>query len=251
MSKDNTVTVTDNTNDIAPVRAVKNGAAPKPFQWSYSRYKAYDSCPRKHYECDLAKNFVDQSDQMRWGDEVHKALEAATLGDAPLPDSMRDYQYLVDEIRSGEGSLYIEQKFALTRDFRPVEFFHPDVWFRGICDVLRIGASGHVALARDYKTGKIQHDSRQLMLMATCIFMHHPKVKRIRTEFIWLKEKCVTTETFQRGSIFNEWPPLMPLVKQMERAHKTQDYPPKPCGLCARYCPVVSCAYHGKRYRAA
>jgi hypothetical protein len=226
-------------------------ARQKPWAWSYSRYKAYDSCPRRHYEVDIAKNFVEASDQLIWGDEVHKALEAATLGREPLPDSMKEYQYLVDEIRSGEGSLYVEQKFALTRNFKPTGFFDDDVWFRGICDVLRISPNGWVALARDYKTGNVKHDSRQLMLMATCIFMHHPTVRRVKTEFIWLKEKCITPEVFDRATVFDEWTPLMPLVKQMEHAHKTQHYPPKPCGLCARYCPVLSCQFHGKRYKAA
>lgn len=224
-------------------------AAAKPFAWSYSRYKAYDSCPLRHYEVDIAKNFTEQSEQLVWGNEVHKAIEEATVGKTPLPDTMRDYQKWVDQITGGAGTIYVEQKFAITKNFLPTEFFAPDVWFRGICDVLRVSPSGRTALARDYKTGAIKHDSRQLMLMAQCIFVHYPTVQRIKTEFIWLKNDCTGEETFDRDTILNEWPPLMPLVKSMEQSAKTMNYPPKPCGLCARYCPVVSCNFHGKRYR--
>lgn len=221
----------------------------KQWAWSYSRYKAYDACPKRHYEVDIAKNFTDSSEQLDWGNEVHKALENAVLGKAPLPDGMRDYQRWVDEIKDAPGTLLVEQQYAITKDFRPTDWFAPDVWFRGICDVLRVSPSGRTALARDYKTGKIKHDSRQLMLLAQCVFVHHPSVRRIKTEFIWLKEGCTGEETFDRDTIVNEWAPLMPLVKRMEQSSKTMDYPPKPCGLCARYCPVMSCQFHGKRPR--
>lgn len=223
----------------------------KAWAWSYSKYKAFDSCPKRHYEVDIAKNYVDSTDQLIWGEEVHKAIQNATIGTAPLPDSMKDYQRWVDEIRGGEGTIYVEQKFAITRDFQPTSYFAHNVWFRGICDVLRISPSGAVALARDYKTGAVKHDSRQLMLMAQCILVHHPKIRRIKTEFVWLKDDCVTPEVFDRDTIAQEWPPILPLVKQMEDASKTMDYPPKPCGLCARYCPVLACQFHGKRYKAA
>jgi len=223
----------------------------KPFSWSHSRYKAFESCPKRHYEIDIAKNFTDESDQLRWGNEVHAALENAVSGKEPLPDSMKDYQKWVDEMRDGEGTLYVEQQYALTRDFAPTEWFAPDVWFRGICDVLRVSPSGKTALARDYKTGNVKHDSRQLMLMAQCIFVHHPTVQRVRTEFVWLKDDCTTPETFDRNDIGRQWLPVLPLVNQMEEAHKTLNYPPKPSGLCGRWCPVVSCSFHGKRYRAA
>jgi hypothetical protein len=224
----------------------------KAWAWSYSKYKAFDSCPKRHYECDIAKNFTDDSEALKWGSDVHDALHMATLGKEPLPDSMKDYQRWVDEIRNGEGTLYVEQQYAMTRDFQPTQWFGHNVWFRGICDVLRVSPSGKTALARDYKTGAVKEDARQLMLMAQCIFVHHPTVKRIRAEFVWLKEDCLgTPETYDRDAIVREWMPLMPLVKQMEQASITMNYPPKPCGLCARFCPVISCSFHGKRYRAA
>jgi hypothetical protein len=89
------------------------------------------------------------------------------------------------------------------------------------------------------------------MLMAQCLFIHHQSLQRIKTEFIWLQGDCVTEETFDRDTIMREWAPLMPQVKTMEEASVTRNYPPKPGGLCARYCPVLSCSYHGKRFRAA
>jgi hypothetical protein len=223
----------------------------KPFAWSYSRYKAYSNCPKRHHEVDILKNFIEESEQLKWGSEVHAAMADAVEHGHDLPATMKDYQKWVDMMRDGVGTLYVEQQYAITKDFQPTEWFAPNVWFRGICDVLRISPSGRVARAWDYKTGKIQHDSRQLMLMAQCLFIHHQSLQRIKTEFIWLQGDCVTEETFDRDTIMREWAPLMPQVKTMEEASVTRNYPPKPGGLCARYCPVLSCSYHGKRFRAA
>lgn len=240
----------------------------KQWAWSYSRYKAFDSCPKRHYEVDIAKNYKDESEQLKWGNDVHEALAAAVEKDTPLPDSLQDYSLWVEEMRSGEFAsdglpswirhladpdaiVFVEKQYAITKDFQPTEWFAPNVWFRGICDVVRFDPTMTVGLARDYKTGKVLHDTRQLMLMSQCLFVHIPTLKRLRTEFVWLKEGCISPETFDRGTIMREWAPLMPQVKIMEEASKTNNYPPKPCGLCARYCPVISCSYHGKRYRAA
>lgn len=217
----------------------------KEWSWSYSKYKNYDTCPKRHYEVDVAKNFTDSSEQLEWGNQVHDCMRDAVTGKAKLPDSMRDYQKWVDQICSGPGKLLVEMKMAITKTFQPTSWFGNDAWFRGICDVARV--DGPVAIARDYKTGKLLHDSRQLMLMSQCIFAHYPKVKRILTEFIWLKEDCSTPETFNRDTIMREWPPVLDHVKQMKHAADTLTYPPKPGKLCARHCPVTSCPYHGKR----
>lgn len=220
----------------------------KLFSWSYSKYKNFDVCPKRHYEVDIAKNFVESSEQLTWGNEVHGAISKACTGAQALPDSMKDYQPWVQRYAAPgiAGELQVEKKYAITRDFQPTAWFGNSVWFRGVCDLLRI--DGPVARAVDWKTGKLLHDSRQLMLMAQCIFVFNPHVKRIHTEFVWLKDDCTTTEVFNRDTIVREWPPVLEQVRQMEEAAKTMTYPPKPNRLCGRYCPVVSCVFHGKRH---
>jgi hypothetical protein len=217
----------------------------KAFSWSYSKYKNFNTCPKRFYEVDLAKNFTESSEQLIWGNQVHDAFKRALKYKAPLPNEMKDYQHWVDEMFGGPGDLLVEQKLAMTRDFQPTDYFKPNVWFRGVCDVAKI--NGPVAWARDWKTGKLQHDSRQLVLMAQCLFVHYPKLSRIKTEFVWLKEDCVTVEVFDRDTIHREWISIFPQVKDMEHAAETLTYPPKPGKLCMRYCPVISCTYHGKR----
>ncbi len=216
----------------------------KEWSWSYSKKKNYDTCPKRHYEVDIARNFRDESDQLIWGNQVHEALAKACVGEAPLPDPMKFYQPWVDAVVAAPGKPLAEQKFAVTRDFKPTAYFAPNVWYRGICDMLKI--HGDTATAIDWKTGAIKHDSIQLMLMATCIFVHHPEVNTVKTRFVWLQEGCTTPEVWHRDSIFKEWVSLVPEINAMEQASKTLTFPPKPSGLCRRYCPVKSCVFHGK-----
>lgn len=220
----------------------------KSFSWSYSKLKNFDTCPKRHYEIDIRKSYKEEDGPdtvLGWGNRVHKSLADACIGTAPLPNTMQEYQKWVDAVRAGPGELLVEQKYAITKDFRPCEWFSPLAWYRGIGDVVRV--DGPVALGLDWKTGKLLHDSKQLMLLAQCIFAHYPGVKRVRTEFVWLKDDCMTPETFDRDTIRNEWIGLLPRIEQLELAGKNMDYPPKPSRLCFKHCPVMSCPYHGKR----
>lgn len=216
----------------------------KEWAWSYSRKKNYDTCPKRHYEIDVAKSFRDETEALKWGNEVHEALANACSSGAPLPDTMTEYQRWVDVVKQSPGQLYVEQKYAITRQFQKTDWFANNVWYRGVCDLLTV--NGNTAVALDWKTGKVQHDSIQLMLMASCIFVHHPEVDTVKTRFIWLKDDCTTREEFTRATIAREWTVLLPELAAWEHAAKTLTYPPKPGKLCRKWCPVSSCPFYRK-----
>lgn len=234
----------------------------KEWSWSFSKKKNFDTCPKRHYEVDILKNFTESSEALTEGNEVHKALAAAVLHACGIPTSGsgRDmviakplpepYSYLqkwVDVVATSAGTLKVEEKYAITRDFQKTAYFAPNTWYRGICDTLRL--NGTTATALDWKTGKVQHNSVQLMLMATCIFIHYPQIETVKTRFVWLAEDCTTREIWQRSTIMKEWTALLPELATMEQASKTLTYPPKPGALCRKWCPVNSCPFHGKGTR--
>ena len=229
-------------------------AKPKEWAWSYSKLKNFETCPRRHYECDIVKNFDDKvkadgtpNVELAEGNEAHDALAKACGKGVDLPAKFSHYQTWVDRVRTGPGQLLVEQKYAITRDFAPTTYFARDVWYRGIGDVVRI--DGPVALVLDWKTGKVLEDSVQLMLMAQCIFSHFPQVKRVRSEFVWLKEECTTPEVFTRQEIADAWLTLLPRVARLEADSKAMQFPPKPGALCKRYCPVQTCPFWRKGTR--
>ena len=225
-------------------------APPKEWAWSYSKLKNYDTCPKRHYEIDILKSYIEETKPggpLEEGNAAHDALAKACLGEATLPVRFSHYQQWVDRVRAGPGELRVEQKYAITRDFRATTYFARDVWYRGIGDVVRI--DGPVALILDWKTGKILEDSVQLMLMAQCIFSHYPQVKRVRSEYVWLKEDCTTPEVFTRKEVADQWVEVLPRVAALETASKTLTYPPKPSGLCKKNCVVTACPFFGKGAR--
>ncbi len=232
---------------MAKLEGATPARAKKEWAWSYSKLKNFETCPKRHYEIDLAKNYSEPEEvggPLEWGNRVHKALAAACSGSETLDEDMGRFQPWVDKVRSGPGKLLVEQKYAITRDFRPTTYFASDVWYRGIGDVVRI--DGPVALVLDWKTGKILEDSVQLMLMAQCLFSHFPNLLRVRSEFVWLKDDCTSPEVFDRAEVADNWRGLLPRVQGMELAATTASYPPKPGKLCKKWCVVTSCPFHGK-----
>lgn len=218
----------------------------KPFAWSYSRLKNFETCPKRHWHLDIAKDVKEEEGEaLQYGNALHKALAERLAKGTPLPLPFEGYERWAYRVLTGEGNILVEQKLALTEDLAPCEFFARNAWFRGIGDVIKI--VGPVALVLDWKTGKIVEDSQQLALMAQCVFAHHPEVQRVRSEFIWLKQDATTRADFNRDEMVNVWAGLMPRVNTMKAAWESGTYPEKPGGLCSRWCPVTQCEYNGRK----
>lgn len=219
---------------------------PKPFAWSYSKLKNYETCPKRHYHVDVAKDIKEEeSEHITYGNAVHKALANAISGKEALPKPFAHLQPWVDKFGHGiGGTVLVEQQLAITEDLNPTTWFGKDAWYRGIADVIKI--VGEVAAVLDWKTGKISEDGVQLALMAQCVFAHHPEVQKIRTEFVWLKEDATTRADFARDDMVSVWAGLLPRVTLLKGAYEGANFPAKPGYLCRRFCPVTSCPHHGE-----
>jgi hypothetical protein len=229
---------------------------PKPFSWSYSKLKNYETCPKRHYNVDVIQAFKEEEGEaLQWGNAVHKALANRIKGNVPLPEPMKGYEKWAEKVtRGGNTNILVEQQLAIDENFAATKWFDKDAeranqgrpWFRGIADVLKVNADGTRALAIDWKTGKVVDDAPQLALLSACIFAHHPNVIKVRSEFIWLKEDAKTRQDFERDSMPAIWSGLWSRIEQLKHAYETLNYPPKPGYLCRRYCPVTTCPHHGE-----
>ena len=219
----------------------------RPFSWSFSKLKNFEVCPFKYLKVDVQKQFKEDTANLDWGNKVHDAMRLSLTTGAPLPPEMDIWQHWADGIRALPGELLVEQKFAITREFVPCEYFAPKVWFRSIVDALKIRAP--FAGAFDWKTGKINHDSVQLVLSTACIFAFHPEIEKVRTSFIWLQDNEVTTDDYTREDIKGAWPAILERVHELEASHEKMLFPPKPGGLCKNYCPVQTCEFWRKGNR--
>ncbi|CAB4144476.1 PD-(D/E)XK nuclease superfamily [uncultured Caudovirales phage] len=217
----------------------------KAFAWSYSKLKNFRTCPKRHFHYEIKKDVREpESDQLLWGNTLHDAFAKYVDKDKPLPETMTQYQPLLDRMKAMPGDTFVEQKYAITKDFGPTEFFARDAWFRSIGDIVKV--YGEFAYCGDYKTGKVVEDSEQLSLMAACLFAHFPKVNAVRTEFLWLKDDAITRATFRREEMAVVWNAILPDVRKYEMAVNNTEFPAKPGYLCRSWCSVKSCPYNGK-----
>jgi hypothetical protein len=213
--------------------------------WSYSALTAYETCPRRYAETRIYKHVPDPPGaEAQWGTRVHKALEDRVKTNQPITGALSMYEPFAAKICTFPGVIRAEQKIALNRDLKAVGYFAKDVWVRAVLDVMVVNLP-RVFIA-DYKTGKRKPESQQLELSAAVAAALHPEAEEFDTMFLWLKDKAVDKEHFKRGDIDGIWSRFLPRVERLETAVKDGDFPPKPSGLCKRYCPVSSCEYCGE-----
>jgi len=217
----------------------------KAWSWSYSKLKNWRTCPRRYHDIDVAKIYGEEkSEALDYGNRVHKAFEQRIKAGVPFTAEFAEFEDAALKLLQVPGKVMVEQQLAIKQDFSACTWFDKQTWFRSIADFLAV--NGPVALAIDYKTGKILEDSEQLALMAECVFSHYPDVLAVRTEFWWLKDDAATKQVFYRKDRAATWQGIMPEVNQLKAAHETNTFPPKPNGLCKKYCIVTGCPYWGK-----
>ncbi len=219
----------------------------KPFNWTYSKLKNFETCPKRYFETDVLKSvpFQDTEHTLR-GKYIHDILAKRLNKGIPLPGG---YEYLephAARVLAGAGELRVEQKMGFTVDLGPSEFFAPNVWHRGIGDVVKLSMDRTVAHAIDWKNGKIVEDSVQLALIAQCIFANFPTMQAVQTEYVWFQENAVTSQLFTRQDMAALWVTLRPRVAALEAAHKTTTFPANKSGLCKDYCDVYKCPHNGR-----
>jgi hypothetical protein len=216
------------------------------FSWSYSQLTNFETCPKRYYHYNVAKDVKDEENEYtRHGNAVHAAFNARLSDGTALPLGMGQYESMLARFADAPGKTYSEQKLAITSDFKPVAFFGRGVWCRTIIDAAKVRDDGSAVIA-DWKTGKVNANPTQLELMSAVMFAQDPRLTRIKASLIFINHEHTTKLSFERAGVTNIWAKLLPRVRKVIDARQANEYPPQPCGLCKRYCAVVSCPYHGQ-----
>ena len=221
------------------------------ISWSHSRVMAYQNCPRRFFELSIAKNFTeDFGPEADWGKKVHKALERRLSLGVNLPSNMAQYEehaVKVENMATRLGApILCEQQLAVDLKLKPCSWFGNDTWGRCITDVLIANMETGNAIAIDWKTGKKKEDDRQLALQAAFVFRHYPTINRVMSAFCWLPLGGeLSFLGFTREGEVRLWKQYLPMVRDLTDAATAGEWPAKPSGLCAKYCPVNTCRYNG------
>jgi len=92
------------------------------IKWSYSGLKDFVNCPKQYQEVKVLKRFTKfPTKEMRYGTEVHSALEDYVKDGTPLLKNYERFQKQLDPLRDMEGikfqsivwHLLMTKKYAL------------------------------------------------------------------------------------------------------------------------------------------
>lgn len=219
----------------------------QPVKWSHSGLKNFETCARQYHEVKVLKNYPRQeTEQTLYGTQLHEQAELHIRDQRPLDDSFAFLQPVLDKLGSFPGRKFTEYEMALTHDLRVCNFKSPDYWVRGIADLIIVDDDALTAHCFDYKSGNNKYpDTDQLDLMSLLIFKHFPHVRRVRSGLLFVLKNTVTRHNVDRDQEEKLWWRYRERVGRLEQAHANGVWNPKKSGLCARYCPVVSCEFNG------
>jgi CRISPR/Cas system-associated exonuclease Cas4 (RecB family) len=217
--------------------------------WSFSSIKTFEQCPKKYYHLKVAKDFQEDQnvEHLTYGKLFHEAAEFYIRDNTPLPPEFGFAKSALDNLKNRPGRKLCEYEMGLTANLEPCGFKDPNVWWRGIADLIIIEDDG-TARVLDYKTGKSAKyaDTGQLELMALAVFKHFPEVKRVKAGLLFVIAKAFPKASYRREEEPILWGKWLADYGKMKRAYETGVWNPKTSGLCKKHCVVLSCPHNGR-----
>lgn len=120
--------------------------------YSYSGLKTYQNCPRQYYETKVLKKWpFPETDAIKYGKEVHKALEDYVGGVMPDLGPHQRFKNLADSIKKIPGEHLLEYEMGLDSELNACAFDSEDAFIRGIADFIVIDRDKNRAFIGDYK----------------------------------------------------------------------------------------------------
>lgn len=221
-----------------------------PIVASYTLLNTWAICPHQMYRKYIAKDLPKQpeSEPMRWGNAVHKAMEKRLSYGTTLPKEMVRFEpYAAAIIASNDRILndkpMVEQNWGMTEDGKPCSFFDDGVWLRGKADVALV--RDNTAVLFDWKTGKVREDPFELEIQGLLLKVRRPEVKTITGRYVWLAEGRIGVPH-----------DVSDTERTLESVRKTTDeighqekmgYWPKKQGPLCGWCPVKDCEFNRER----
>ena len=217
------------------------------YTWSYSSISLFVQCPRKYFRLRVAKDIVEpEQTHLLYGTAVHKAAEEYIRDGTPIPTKFSQFQKQLDAMKELKGEKYCEHEMGLRKDFSPCAFNDPDVWARGIVDLLVL--NGETARIIDYKTSKSSQyaDRKQLELLSLLTFKHFPQVKKIKAGLLFLVVEDLVPAEFTADQQPEAWIKWINDVERLEAAFTWDVWNPRPNFTCRNFCAVKDCEHNGR-----
>lgn len=233
---------------------------PPRFTWSYTSMQEFLTCPAQWAAKRFYKTIKDvESAAMRDGNITHETGEhylkkalglpanAGKISAAHLPP-IKPY---CDALLASGAELFVEKEMCFTKQFKPCGWRDWEtVWVRGKGDVL--AKKGNKLSILDWKTGKFKEDFLQLKLFAvlSALTPGFEDIQEFDPKFIFLKESGARAilrlpEPIKRSELKPVLAEILAVVRRMEEAWDSENFPCKKNGLCRNYCANTQCPHCG------
>lgn len=218
------------------------------IKWSHSSLKQFETCQRQYHEIKVLKKWpFEQGEQALYGEQLHLAAELYVKDGTALPPQFAFIKPVLDALLAKKGTKYPEHEMALDEQLNVVPWDSPDVWVRGIADLLIIDEEEGVAWCIDYKTGSDRYpDTNQLDLMSLMVFKHFPEVHEVRSALLFVVKNSMTKHKVVKEQEAALWWKYRERVASIASCMDTGVWRPKQSGLCKKFCQVLSCEYNGR-----
>ena len=215
-------------------------------KYSYSALKQFNNCPRQYHEVKVLRAWPrEETEQTIYGTALHLAAEEHVRDGKPLPPEFTFLQPVLDSLIAKPGTKHPELELAVTREKKACDFDSPDVWVRGIADLVILG--GDMAWVIDYKTGNAKYpDKDQLTMMALLLFAKYPQLKLVKSALLFVVKNVMVKHETHRTAANRIWQIFEEEIATIEGCHAKQVWTPKQSGLCRKYCPVLTCEFNGR-----
>lgn len=167
--------------------------------WSYSRYGTWKKCPALlRFQSETEERAPTPPAAQR-GQDLHKNVELFIAGDTDkLPDLLEYYRGFLEALREYDAKP--ELGMAVDKDWNPMDFEHPNRWWRGVLDCVVEGEDKIVIF--DWKTGQEYGDHRdQREIYAAAYHGFNEEDVPIEVMHVYFDKKVNTISTFQPDDI--------------------------------------------------
>lgn len=215
--------------------------------WSHSSLKDFEGCARRYHEVKVLKNYpFQETEATRYGNQVHEALELYIRDGKEIPPEYAQFKDVADAMLGKPGRKLAEYEMALTADLKPCEWKSPDVWVRGIADILILDDDNFTAWVGDWKTGSNKYPDRdQLVLMSLMVFEHFPHIRKVNSALLFIVKNDIVKMSMIRDQKDEHWWRYRERTARLEACFANDVWNPNATPLCG-WCPVTTCEFNPK-----
>ena len=206
---------------------------------SHTFLDTYTRCPKAAFHRFIAKDLpYTETESMKWGNAVHKAMELAINEATPMPEGMAHFGKFITALGD---NCKAEVSLGIDIEGNPVKFWAGDVFYRGKVDVIKV--HGDAAVIVDWKTGKPREDRNELERHAVLVRAHYPQISKVSGLYVWLKEDRPGKlyDVSRTAPILTNIKAIMRTVEQTIAAGA--EFPAVDNPLCG-WCAIKPCRYN-------